>query len=96
MANQKIYKAFTATGNSAANVVYGNFNVSVQFANASQTGTIHLERSYDGTTFEVTDKLSSNTSAVALEPERGVTYQFSCQSISGGTITARIGGHGER
>ena len=87
----KISGTFSATGQSANTVVFRHFNVSL----GTFTGTIHLERSFDnGATWEVTDTFTSQTSAVAFEPEKGVFYRFNCQTLSTGTPTYRIGGDG--
>lgn len=82
---------FTTTGQSASAISFRHFNVSL----SAFTGTIHLERSFDGgSSWEITDTFTTATSAVALEPEKGVLYRFNCVTLSTGTPAYRLGGNG--
>lgn len=87
----KLSGTFTATGQSNSVPLLRHFNVSL----GTFTGTINLERSFDnGTNWEVTDTFSTQTSAVAFEPEKGVLYRFNCITLTAGTPTYRLGGSG--
>jgi len=101
----RISGTFTATGQSAAAVVFGPFNIAiwgtplVSGLSGAFSGTIALERSLDGgTTWIVastdgTGTAASYTVAVSLagvEPEQGVQYRFDCTAYASGTINYRL------
>lgn len=101
--------AFAATGVSAPFMFWGPFNVVLYGAggpNGNWTGTVRLERSFDGgLTWVVCGIGGSGTQAiwtsagtgadisvVAAEPERGVLYRLNCSAYTAGTINYRMSG----
>lgn len=89
---------FTGTGSSASPQMYGTFNIELS---GTWTGTVVLERSFDGgTTFIAAAKDTSgsaasytaNVSIVVNEVEPGVLYRWRCSTFGSGTIAYRISG----
>ena len=104
MANAVVTGSFTATGQSTSFLAYGRFNILLygnSGPNGAWTGTVRLERSFDGgTTWIVAgvggagQQASWNTGAdvsvVADEPEMGVLYRLNCTAHAAGTINYRL------
>jgi hypothetical protein len=73
----------------------GKFNASVQ---GTFVGTVVLQRSYDGSTWETVSKDASGSDAsftapcslVVEESETGVQYRWNCTAYTSGTINTRI------
>lgn len=87
--------SFAATGQSAAVSVYGQFNVTLR---GTFVGTVKLQRSFDGETWDDCARDSEGTlmswtapySGQWFEPEKGVAYRLNCTAYTSGTISYRI------
>lgn len=104
-ANYVVAGQFTATGQSAIAALYGAFNVLIYAnsgPNGAWTGSVQLERSFDGGTTWIVcgDALGTSNQAiyatgkdvsrVFAEPERGVLYRLDCTAYTSGTINYRL------
>jgi hypothetical protein len=104
-ANAVVAGSFTATGHSASFLVTGWFNVSVYGSsgpNGSWSGTVQLERSFDGGTTwivagvgrsgtqNVWSTANTDASITAFEPEKGMLYRLDCTTYTSGTINYRL------
>ena len=92
---------FEATGQSASfrpaqtRIGRCQFNVSLS---GTFSGTVQIERSFDGTNWFVASRDSAGTAAtytapmsvVVEENEAGVIYRLNCTARASGTITYRI------
>jgi hypothetical protein len=73
----------------------GKFNASLT---GTWVGTVVLQRSYDGSTYETVSKdsagadasFTANCSIVVEECESGVSYRWNCTAFTSGTIQTRI------
>jgi hypothetical protein len=99
------FVAADALGSQIASTVYacpyGWFNFTVY---GTFSGTVVLEKSYDGGTTWVGTHIPFTTSVVTttavasfqlFEPERGVLYRSNCTAYSSGTANTRISGNGQ-
>lgn len=98
----------TATGQTGAMPLYGQFNLAIYGSsgpNGSWSATVRLEKSYDGgttwivagigaTAQAVWNTPNTDVSAVFGEPERGVLYRLNCTAYISGTINWRVSASG--
>jgi len=85
----KVEKTFTATGNSDPVRIdpRRKFNVSMAFG----SGTVQLQRSFDGgTTWKVISSKTADFEEVREEPEDGMLYRFECTAYTSGNIICRL------
>lgn len=98
------FVAIDALGSQIASTVYacpwGWFNFTVY---GTFSGTVVLEKSFDGGVTWVGTQIPFTTTAVStttvksfqvFEPERGVLYRSNCTAYSSGTANTRISGNG--
>jgi hypothetical protein len=107
LANAVVSGAFVATGVSATFSAWGSFNVVLYGPggpNGNWTGTVQLERSFDGGTTWIVCGIGgagqqaiwastgtgADISIVAAEPELGVMYRLHCTAITTSTINYRL------
>lgn len=96
---------FTATGQSASILAWGNFNVVIYGSggpNGSWNATVRLERSFDGGTTWIIAGVggagqqaiystpNQDVSVVFADPEAGMLYRLNCTAYTSGTILYRI------
>lgn len=104
-ANAVLTGQFTTTGQSPYWQCTGSFNVvfgATGGPNGNWTGSIQLERSFDGGTRwfvcgvggsgsqAVYNTANQDVSIVVSEPEEGVAYRLNCTTLSSGTINYRF------
>lgn len=89
--------SFSATGQSQPATIYGTMNVSIW---GSFTGSVQLERSFDGGTTWLPCSAAMSGTVLAFtaaysgypwsEVEHQVAYRLNCTSLSSGTINYRV------
>lgn len=101
-ATEVISGVFTTTGTSPIWSFYGAFNVVFyETSGGSYTGSVQLERSFDGGTTWIICNIGGGgqqaiyaagtpISFVASEPEKGVLYRLNCTSLSSASISYRM------
>lgn len=103
-ANAVLTGQFTGTGQSAVFSVWGAFNILIygnSGPNGAWTGTVRLERSFDGGTTWIVCGIGgdgtqavwstgTDVSVVAGEPEQGVGYRLNCTVFGAGPINYRF------
>lgn len=109
-ANAVVSGSFVATGTSGSFLPLGPFNVSLWGSdgpNGSWSGTVQLERSFDGgstwivaaigqaATTQASWDTGKDVSTIFTEPERGVLYRLDCTAYSSGTINYRLSATGQ-
>ena len=100
--------AFSTTGQSSSLLIWGPFNILIYGdtgPNGSWTGTVRLERTFDGGTTWVVCGIGgdgtqavwstgTDVSVVAGEPEKGVAYRLNCTAFTAGPINYRMSATG--
>ncbi len=108
-ANAIVSGAFTATGQSASFLVWGPFNLFIYGnagPNGTWTGTVRLERSFDGGTTWIVCGIGgdgtqaiwstgTDISVVPGEPEKGMAYRLNCTAFAAGPINYRMSATGQ-
>lgn len=92
MAIGVVEESFTATGQTEGLAIQGGFNISVDFTTGSGSGTVVLERSFDGgSTWKpgAVESYSNDTEKVGDSPE-DIQYRLRCSVYVSGTIAARL------
>lgn len=96
LATTVVSGTFTGTGNGTAAQFLGPFNVELS---GTWTGTVVLERSFDGGTTYISAAMdttgtaasyTANVSIVVVETEPGVLYRVRCSVFGSGTIAYRL------
>lgn len=97
LAGNVLAGSFTGTGQSAGQVFFHRFNVSIWGGGGSWA--VRIERSFDGgTTWLVVDSDTTGTDAsyatafsgVIFEPEPGVLYRLNCTAYGSAAINYRL------
>lgn len=99
LANIVVTGSLSATGTIGPFPVYGDFNFALW---GTFTGTVKLQKTFDGGTTYIDAMLNTGTvasftapGAIALnEPERGVAYIANATTLSAGTANARFSASG--
>lgn len=99
LANIVVTGSLTATGTIGPFPVYGDFNVALW---GTFTGSVHLQKTFDGGTTYIDTILNSGSvaafsapGAISLyEPEKGVAYILNATTLSSGTLQARFSASG--
>lgn len=108
-ANAVVSGQFTGTGQSASLLPWGAFNLVLYGnggPNGAWTGTVRLERSFDGGTTWIVCGIGgggaqaswatgTDVSVLAGEPERGVLYRLNCTAFVAGPINYRMSQTGQ-
>lgn len=81
---------FTTTGTSDTISAHGKFNISLW---GTWTGTVKLQRTFDGTNWVDVDEWTANYSGWVEEPEFGVQYRLNSTTFLSGTLNYRLGGN---
>ncbi len=88
MSIAKVASTFTETGQSAAVVLHGKFNMSLS---GTWVATVALERSFDdGVTWLSVETFQSDTEAVIDAPEYGVQFRLNATAFTSGTVVYRL------
>ena len=93
-------------GSTLANITAGT-GTAITFSPVAVSGTVRLERSFDGGVTWIPDTIQGGTTAMSfvdfsavsqriLEPEQGVFYRLNCVAYTSGTINYRISETGSR
>lgn len=105
-ANAVLSGQFSAPGVSKAFPCYGAFNVVAYGSggpNGSWTGSVQLERSFDGGTTWIVASVAGaqavyatgkDVSLMVTEIEKGVAYRWDCTALSVGTLNYRFSTNG--
>ncbi len=109
-ANAVVAGVFTGTGQSGSFLVWGPFNLFLYGSsgpNGAWSGTVRLERSFDGGTTWVVCGIggsgaqatwvgaSADISIVVGEVERGMLYRLNCTAYTSGNINYRMSTTGQ-
>lgn len=91
MATGAVEKSLTATGQTDWLQVSKEFNVSVDFTTGSGSGTVVLERSFDGSNAKpgALESYTADAEKVGESPE-DVYYRLRCTAYTSGTIALRL------
>lgn len=104
-ANAVVTGAFSATGQSAAFLCWGPFNLALYGSggpNGNWDATVRLERSFDGGVTWIVcgiggagqqaiwNTANQDVSLVVGEPERGVLYRLNCTVFASGPVNYRM------
>ena len=87
MTLKSISESFTAVGTSDSLMFAGSFNISVEIG----TGTISLERSFDGgQKWYTVETFTSSYEDMLTDPE-GAVYRWRCSAFTAGPVSGRLG-----
>ena len=108
-ANAVVTGTFAATGVSPSFLCWGPFNLLLYGSggpNGAWTGTVRLERSFDGGTTWIVCGIGgggaqaiwatgTDVSVIVGEPEMGVLYRLNCTALASGPINYRMSATGQ-
>lgn len=90
MTTAAVNESFTGTGAGSSMTTTSDFNISIDFTTGLGSGTVALERSFDGgTTWKTVKSYTADAEEVAECPEN-IQHRLNCTAFTSGTIAGRL------
>ncbi len=86
----KVEDSFTSATTGTAMETTSDFNISVDFTTGSGSGTVALERSFDGgTSWKSVKEYTADAEEIG-ECVEGIQHRLNCTAFTSGTIAGRL------